>query len=223
MNREELVKRAINEAFYYDRPDGVPYHPKRYEHEDIGDMMLMDGIEIPPGFEIVSSGEMLQATFDHEAIERAKEVYEKSKTEFRLWHNWTNAADAMQTLLDSYRRSQAGLADNAMTFRNKVTEHLNAVSLMIRASMMATSHGEKDARLRGVIDVIESAIRELNDIRKYHFHFDWFPNSVLSSDRHEHKLQRKVWELESYIEKYQNQFGHLPLNGEKPEDEEIAF
>jgi hypothetical protein len=86
---------------------------------------------------------------------------------------------------------------------------MHALEIVVDGTLMATSHHEKNARLRGVLDVINIGIKQLGAMSQAWMSMSYWPNQLLRSDSSIPLLQRRVWELEKQLRLYQEKHGVL--------------
>jgi hypothetical protein len=142
----------------------------------------------------------------HEATQSV--VYHGSRVE-RIKH-----------LLGNYRQAAAAANQNLLDFKQDVQTWMRAIALLVDSAANAATHTEKNARLRGVVDLVESAIQRLRDNFR-HFSDSWWQNpDIFRSDypvkryvERIRELEAKLAELEKTEDKPQQaqEFDEIPL------------
>lgn len=194
--RDILIARAFNLDYFDNQRDE---HYAVNEAFEKFDALLLDGCDLPAGYSITYGRDGLR--LEH-LEEQFTEVKERIKDQYGRWHiHYRDDApvDLLRSLLHHAERERAKDYDGMNRFRDNVITELRAMALTLKAAQMGGTHAEKDARLRGLEDLIESSVHRLQDLSFNEYSFQWWPDAVFSSNRAEARLQRRVWELEEAL------------------------
>jgi len=138
---------------------------------------------------------------DIEALERVLEKFEKDEHVTHAYHRTLN--QRVEHMLRFYKDRAVNQMRGSKELRDDMLVYLRAMSMIVSQAENAGTHGEKNARLRGVIEMCETAISQL---RKEEFNFNsnfYWREDIFRSDypvRYyidkihtlEHKLQELV-------------------------------
>jgi len=123
--------------------------------------------------------------------------------------------DRFDFVIRSYKDTATQSLAASKSFRDDMLTYFRAMSMIVDMAANAGTHSEKNARLRGMSEIIEQAITKLRD-QEFNFRRSWW---------HEKDIFRSdypVRELMGQIHKLQNELAQL--RGEKPAPEvEEAF
>jgi predicted nucleic acid-binding Zn-ribbon protein len=83
---------------------------------------------------------------------------------------WTYSSDhtlaeRVQSCVNHYTRMAAEAVGDSHSFKDGVVSWLRGIAINAQSVSWASTHHEKDARLRGLIEVVETAITRINDVR----------------------------------------------------------
>src|SRR5262245_39324179 len=102
----------------------------------------------------------------------------------REWTHYgdSQSPDRVKSLLNRMERGSQAQYHNIMAFRNHALTQFNALQIVVQSCLMGGTHGEKNARLRGLADVISVAVEKLTDVSDRYFdQVNWRWN-LLESD-----------------------------------------
>jgi hypothetical protein len=167
--------------------------------------------------------------WNHQAgqdLERIKQIVEKHEGVTHWSYSGTLAARVERMMAHYQQIGVSGMA-SAKSARDNMLTWLRAMAIVADMTANAGTHGEKNARLRGIIDVTESAIEKLQQM-DFDFHNTYwnFPD-VFKSDypvRHwmdrAHEAERKQKELEERIAELERGRGQQIVGEEKRKEDE---
>lgn len=140
-------------------------------------------------------------TVDVQHLERILEKFEKDEHVTYGYHR--TFAQRLESMLRFYQDRAVNQMRGSQSLRDDVLVYMRALSMIVAQAADAATHGEKNARLRGVIAMCETAIQQL---RKEEFSFNsnfYWREDIFRSDypvRHYldriHELEQKVEELQ---------------------------
>lgn len=118
-----------------------------------------------------------------------------------VFHCASALSDKIRSVMGEYERTTVSALQATKEFRDRMLIDLRAMSLVLNMVGNASTHREKDARLRGSIELLESAITRLRheefDIRCGRFpHFD----DVFQADYPTRQFVERIHELERQVQ-----------------------
>jgi hypothetical protein len=111
----------------------------------------------------------------------------------------------MTAIIQHYKNFAAESASQTNTFRDDMLAWLRGMAINAESVSWAGTHREKDARLRGLVEVIEAAIKRVQEIRTYGYQWHTSLNGWMQSDYPVREYKQRIYELEAEIRR---------LNGE---------
>jgi len=99
----------------------------------------------------------------HEQLEAIKKMLADEQTHDRYHYSHDLVSSTLHSVLQHKRELVAGNLSRTREFQQDVLTFMRAFSLMLESVGGAATHGEKAARLRGLIEMVESAARKLRD------------------------------------------------------------
>lgn len=201
--RQALIERVINLAYYYDEMRVWFRETTTNETRELLDALALEGI---------SEADVVQEwARQHEVIEDTTETVETYFDKHNVYyHKNDNLSEKVAHFANQVERDAAGQFNSVNSFRDMVIAELTGQRLVVDMVLSAATHREKDARLRGLEEMINRAIGRLQEVHFELLRWQRWPQSVFASDSAEARLQRRQWELEDELKKYQAQFGKLP-------------
>jgi hypothetical protein len=152
---------------------------------------------------------------DLRLLENQIDLYEHQMQQAGGWR-WTQdrtLTDRLARIVDHYTRMAARAVENQQNERNGMVSWLRGIAITAQSVSWASTHHEKDARLRGLIEVVETAITKIqqqdNDSSHY---FDGNVDSWMKSDFPTRDLKRRILDQQAEIERLKRLAGE-----EKPE------
>lgn len=195
------VAHVVN-PWYYDQDETKPASPYESESTAIMQALLLDGVEfMMEGFAIMPAADLRQASLATETLNEISALVDTFTEEAREWiYRDGNLKDRLHRVVDIYRRRTERVQGNAERFRSHILAEFNGIRIYLRSCMSAISHAEKDARLRGLDETIDSAIELLTKMDIDHLDRDWFvDDSLFAGKSNRARLQRTVWDQEREI------------------------
>ncbi len=104
--------------------------------------------------------QIIDANESAELIEKLSKFVKQHEDLIRT-HHCGDLADKAERILKQYEHKTAQALRNAQSFRDKALLHFRALSMCLEMTGNAQTHGEKNARLRGALEVIEATIEKL--------------------------------------------------------------
>lgn len=137
-------------------------------------------------------------TVDIEELSRTLEKFEKDEHVIRGYPQ--SFAERLANMLRFYQNQTVEHIGNNKRLRDDVLVYMRALAMIVEQAADAATHGEKNARLRGVIAMCETAIRRLrNEEIDFNKSFYWQEDIFRSDMPTRHYLVR-IHELEQQLE-----------------------
>lgn len=122
--------------------------------------------------------------------------------------NHSSLSDSLDRRVDRVIRHYQNIATSQLTgskkFRDEMLTYLRALAMILETVGNAGTHAEKAARLRGVVELLESTIQKLWEVE---FDFQWAhwrEPDVFRSDYPVVTYIRRIRELEHELERAKN-------------------
>jgi hypothetical protein len=134
-------------------------------------------------------------------IAAAMAVCKKHQTEQRLFQSTNSLPERIESVVSQYKHNATQALQASKEFRDRMIIDLRAISLVLTMVGNASTHREKDARLRGSIEIIEGAIERL-ERQQFDISFAQGPHfeDVFRSDYPTRHYVEKIRELQAQIE-----------------------
>lgn len=146
-------------------------------------------------------------------LENQIDLYEQRVQQdggWRYGHD-QSLADRLVRIVDHYTRLAAFAVETQQNERTGVVSWLRGIAINAQSVSWASTHHEKDARLRGLIEVIDTAITKIqeqnSDSGRY---FDGGIDSWMRSDFPTRDLKRRILDQEAEIKRLKSLVGELP-------------
>jgi hypothetical protein len=204
----EVISKAVNTAYHEKHPEDW-YNLIPDEPHEIEAALVLDGLDL-------RGTDILRTLKWYDEIH---ELVEAQRDKLQLWERDGNTVDTLRRVFDRYERNASEQYNGVTSFRDRVVTELTAMRLYVTSCMNGATHREKDARLRGLEEIIEQGISRLHNIHRDLFSWSRWPESIFSSNTSEARLQRQVWEMEKQIADYRKQFGKLPQTQSEETDQ----
>lgn len=152
---------------------------------------------------------------DLRLLENQIDLYEHQMQQAGGWRYTQDQTltDRVARVVDHYTRMAARAVEKQQNERNGMVSWLRGIAITAQSVSWASTHHEKDARLRGLIEVVETAITKIqqqdNDSSHY---FDGNIDSWMKSDFPTRDLKRRILDQQAEIERLKRLAGE-----EKPE------
>jgi hypothetical protein len=100
-----------------------------------------------------------------EQLEAIKQLLAKEQERDRLYHATETVSELVNRVVDEKKLTVVRVMQQAKEFQSDVLSFLRAFSLMLETVAGAATHGEKAARLRGLMELVETAAERVRDAR----------------------------------------------------------
>ena len=134
----------------------------------------------------------------------------------QLRYSWgadsTPLARRIENLFDKYEQIAVRNVASSEAFRGDVLTFVKAWAMIVDMAASATTHSEKNARLRGMLELLESAAKKLHEM-KFTMDLDWWRyDNVFASDYPTLHYVRRIQELEGMNQRQEEQIKRLQDN-----------
>lgn len=118
----------------------------------------------------------------------------------RFEHGYGTPQDRLTQLLNSMRQRELDAIAGCKAFRDDCVNWLRAISMIVESVGNASTHGEKAARCRGAVELVESAIEKLRR-RNFDSPHSWqfWMDDCFRSDYPTREYVRRIHELEAEL------------------------
>lgn len=131
--------------------------------------------------------------------ETIEEVIKEHSDRLRCYYCGSDI-ERISHVINSYHDDASGALEQIKSFRDDLLTYLRAIALVVDMAANASTHREKNARLRGMVELLESAIDKL---RKASFEFTlnhrWASYDIFRSDYPTRHLVDRIHELEDEL------------------------
>lgn len=144
------------------------------------------------------------------------EQYIKNHEAYNKISHYGSRTERIGRLLHAYRQSEAEVQGKLSSFKQDVMLWMKAFALVIDSVSNASTHSEKNARLRGAIEMVESAVGKLRgDFDHFAMSYSRNPD-IFRSEYPVRKYVERIRELEQKLSK-------LEGTEEKPKEHSSPF
>lgn len=154
---------------------------------------------------------------DLRQLEAMVDAFEKSMQETGGWRygNDVTLAARIQRCIDHYTRMAATAVSDSHGFKDGTVSWLRGIAINAQAVSWASTHHEKDARLRGLIEVIETAIIKIGEAQLNDRLSSWngTVDSWMKSDYPTREMRRRILDQEEEIKRLKKRVGETATNG----------
>jgi DNA repair exonuclease SbcCD ATPase subunit len=131
----------------------------------------------------------------------------------------SDTADRLRHVVEHFRSVAASALAGSERFRDDMLAYLRAMSLCLEMTGNAQTHSEKNARLRGAIEVIERAIESLRNERFDFSRSYWRWPDPFKSDFPTRELMRSLHQTKDELKEAREEIARLT---EQPSSEATA-
>lgn len=146
---------------------------------------------------------------DLRQLEALVQGFEKAMQETGGWRYGSDRdlAARVQRCIDHYTRMAAQAVSNAHGFKDGTVSWLRGIAINAQSVSWGGTHHEKDARLRGLIEVIETAIGKIDQARFDDRLSSWngVVDSWMRSDFPTREMRRRILDLEARLKEFEAQ------------------
>lgn len=148
---------------------------------------------------------------DWRQLQAMVDLFEKGMQETDGWiiSSDRTLAERVRRCTDHYTRMAAQAVGDSHNFKNGVVSWLRGIAINAQSVTWASTHHEKDARLRGLIEVIETAITKINEQRFDDRLSSWngVVDSWMKSDFPTREMRRRILDQEQEIKRLKQKAG----------------
>lgn len=159
-------------------------------------------------------------------VENQIDLYEQQVQQDGGWRYGydQSLADRLVRIVNHYTRMAAFAVETQQNERAGVVSWLRGIAINAQSVSWASTHHEKDARLRGLIEVIDTAITKIqeqnSDSGRY---FDGGIDSWMRSDFPTRDLKRTILDQQAEIKRLKDLVGEVPPEPSAPPPKRSAI
>jgi hypothetical protein len=151
---------------------------------------------------LVEQGAIEKLVFEYSCLAVRRAEWEEIRvvlneySERTHWHHGGGYHDQVRGTIEHFKDSAIQALAGAKATRDDMLTYFRALVIVIESALAAATHKEKDARLRGAIDVLE---RTLHSLHKMQFDFSyriWDKPDVFRSDYPTRDMMERIHALE---------------------------
>ena len=124
--------------------------------------------------------------------------------------------ERVEYALQEYNDKSIQAISGAMEFRDEILVTFRALALVLEMSANAATHREKNARLRGAIELIESAVDKLRKVQFDNLYSRFEYHRVLKCDFPTREFRDRIFELERQLKELQIENEQLKTQKSEP-------
>jgi hypothetical protein len=203
----ERIRDTARKAEYDDNSDLTDVHRQIY----IRDLLGSVAYNAAEGLKEHRSGAALRK--DMRQLEAMVNRFEEEMQRTGGWRYGGDRtlAERVQRVFDHYTRMAAQAVNNAQIFKDDMLSWLRGMAINAESVSWGGTHHEKDARLRGLVEVIEAAIKRVNALRvEDRSRFDDGMSDWMRSDFPVREFKRRIYDLEAEVERLRKKAGEEP-------------
>ncbi len=154
---------------------------------------------------------------DIRRLEQMVEKWEDSAREYGsgYYHDSDRKlATRVERLINHYQRTAANAISGATSFKSDMLTWLRAMAINAEAVSWGSTHAEKNARLRGLVEVIEAACKRVNEARVDSYRWGHEFDDWMKSDYPVRELLRELHQKDDEIRRLRSE-----TNGQPPQEE----
>lgn len=224
MDRDDLGQSTYQAWKRWSRKQEQPQESIGWEELDenqkelycqIGEYLLKTILQEHKGQLISVEDEGFRILGDSKQIPQLLQLLDKHQpeTSFERPH-MLNLYSAVQNAILNYKNRELSAFTKLKSFKDDVLTYLRAITLVAETVGNGGTHKEKDARMRGLISQIESAIQRVRTEDKHLFNYYWGNPDLFRSDYPVIEYLRQIRELKAE---------NARLKGEQPDGEPTSF
>lgn len=140
-------------------------------------------------------------------IEALKKLLEKHEDKLRWSYATPNVAERVAFVLERYQDQATKSLTASMRFRDELLVHFQALTMVAEMVGNGGTHHEKNARLRGLIEMLASAVKKM---REFEFKFDSYYyrwNDLFTVDYPVREYVDRIHELEREVKRLKSEVG----------------
>lgn len=154
---------------------------------------------------LVEQGAIEKLVFDYSYLAVRKAEWEEIQQvldeygEKTHWHHGGAYHDQVKGTIEHFKDSAIQALAGAKATRDDMLTYFRAIVIVIESALAAATHKEKDARLRGAIDVLERALHKLHQMQFNFSYRIWDKPDVFRSDFPTRDLMERIHTLEQRL------------------------
>ena len=109
---------------------------------------------------------------DIETQQKIKDIIKRHSNSIHV-HYSGDESEQIASILNHYERLAASAISNRKTLIDDALVYFRSVTMLFESVGMASTHAEKSARLRGLIELLQSAIKKLKNEKEEELLNNW--------------------------------------------------
>lgn len=197
--------------------EGIRDMARRAENDDVKltshyvrDLLGSVSFRASEGLKEHRSGAALRS--DMRQLEAMVDRFEEGVQQTGGWRQSDRTLAArVQHCVDHYIRMAAQAVSESHSFKDDVVSWLRGIAINAQSVSWGSTHHEKDARLRGLIEIVETAITKINDVRFTDRLTTWnaVTDSWMKSDFPTREMRSRILDQEQEIKRLQKELGEV--------------
>lgn len=137
-------------------------------------------------------------------LEQIETLIREHSDKLRYHQGFGSNAERVRTILRHYEDKASDALRNTKQFRDDMLTYFRALIIVLDMTGNAATHAEKNARLRGAVELLERMVEQLrrHDLEIMFSHFQW--RDAFGSDWPTRRLQERINDLESELNALKN-------------------
>lgn len=154
---------------------------------------------------LVEQGALEKLVFNYSFLAVRRAEWEEIRTvldeysEHTHYHHGGAYHDQVKATIEHFKDSAIQALAGAKATRDDMLTYFRAIVIVVESALAAATHKEKDARLRGVIDVLERTLHKLHQMQFDFSYRIWDKPDVFRSDYPTRDLMERIRALESRL------------------------
>lgn len=132
-------------------------------------------------------------------LEEIEKLIREHNQKQRCSQGFGTPAERVKAILREYEDKTTKAYSDVKAFRDDMLIYFRALSLVLTMTGEAATHAEKNARLRGAIELLESGVKQMRDQHLESLFSTYRWNDVFSSDWPTRRLMERIHDLEQQI------------------------
>lgn len=148
------------------------------------------------------------------ALRRIEALLKKHEDQIKYFYSTGSVVQRIEAVLRHYESQSVRALSTSKRFRDDVLVTFRALALIADMTGNAGTHAEKNARLRGMGELLEAAVKKLGDMAIEFADDYWHYDDIFRSDYPVRHYKERIYELEREVERLRKD-----PNGDQPADE----
>lgn len=142
----------------------------------------------------------MQTTVD-DKLDALLDQHEKALRIHYMLNEEPRPDQRVETILRHHKSEATGALARAKLVRDDILVYFKALELTLSATEQASTHAEKNARLRGVIELLQQGVEKLRQTDFTENTRSWFYDDVFRTDNPTRRYVERIHELEDEVKR----------------------